>query len=595
MKAIYQPLPFMKKMLPALGLALCAALPSACSDSEELTTPPPTADEVSPNETFLTDGEVLFFCDFQDIEVSNRLFKAYDLSGLTPAANAKSVGFSPEKPWLLKLMDDLTSTNFYAGSHSWFDPAGTANAWLVSQRIDIPAEGYTLSWKSESGFVQLLDQLSVHISTTGPQPETDFTEPAIWETDAEPAGATDGILDGEWNEHSISLDRYAGQSIWIAFVNQSHNKGILCIDDVRVAFDAPYHLTNHTPRLSVDNLVGVKGELTAGNTPIVNPRVHYSADGQTVSTLRFDNVTLQPGQSLKFAFPDSIRLTRLGEYQSYRLWAGADSTERIGVKDSVGFAALLPQPHAVLEEGTGTWCGNCPLGTLAIDYLSERYGEQFIPIAVHNDDPMTVQAYNDALAFTAFPMGTVNRQRYSMPIHQRGENYSFEGDNTFLHDVEEELAKTPLWEPRIVQTQWSDNELYVQSETRFALHLNNRSFCIAYVLTENNVDQVNSPQSNYFYNYTNTFFGEYSKGGKYGQKYIVDYAFQDVARGIFPAFRGEKAPFPQTLQAGTAYSHELTIDLSRVELEDANELYVTMLLIDDADGCILNAHRVKAK
>ena len=77
----------------------------------------------------------------------------------------QNLGFAVGRSWLFKLMDDQTSVNFFAGSCSEFNPAGTANAWLVSCRIDIPAKGCKLTWKSESLNANKLDGLKVFIST----------------------------------------------------------------------------------------------------------------------------------------------------------------------------------------------------------------------------------------------------------------------------------------------------------------------------------------------------------------------------------------------------------------------------------------------
>ena len=584
------------------ALFACAGLLfslSSCSEDLEMETVsglrPEMEGKTSANEPFQTNGEVVFFCDFQNIEVSNSLFTMHDLSGQQLAKNASSVGFSKEKPWLLKLMDELVSTNFYAGSHSWFEPAGKANSWLVTTRIDIPAEGYTLQWKSESGYTELLDCLRIFISTQGDDPVKDFPETPVWESLEEPAGETSGILDGEWNDHSLSLDEYAGKSVWIAFVNQSDQKGILCIDDVKVVYSAPFELTNLTERITTDETVKVKGLLKAKEIAIDAFDVHYTTGDSVVRTIHYEDVNLQPGNSMEFTFDDPMPLTQKGSFQDFKVWMDVPGFNKVGFTDSVAVAALVPVQRAVVEEGTGTWCGNCPLGMLAIEHLHETFGDQVIAIAVHNDDAMTVDYYDRALGFNAYPMGTVNRHRYTYPASTTGNNYSFDGDNTFLHDVREILNGTAIWEPLITKAQLSDGTIEVESETRFALNLEAKEFCIAYVLTENDVTPEATVQSNYFYNYTHEFFGDFGKGGKYGKKYLTDFAFQEVARGIYPAFRGHLSGFPSVIEAGKAYPHSFSIDLSETTIEDETELYLTMLLIDNADGCILNAHQVKVE
>ena len=78
------------------------------------------------------------------------------------------------------------------------------------------------------------------------------------------------------------------------------------------------------------------------------------------------------------------------------------------------------QNKAVLvEEATGTWCPWCPRGAVFLDLMSKKYKNTYIGIAVHNNDPMAVQAY-DALirstpGFTGFPSVVINRTNVTDP------------------------------------------------------------------------------------------------------------------------------------------------------------------------------------
>jgi len=49
---------------------------------------------------------------------------------------------------------------------------------------------------------------------------------------------------------------------------------------------------------------------------------------------------------------------------------------------------LHPEKRVWIEEATGTWCGWCPRGDVHMSYLSKKYPEHFIGIAVHQNDPM---------------------------------------------------------------------------------------------------------------------------------------------------------------------------------------------------------------
>ena len=51
---------------------------------------------------------------------------------------------------------------------------------------------------------------------------------------------------------------------------------------------------------------------------------------------------------------------------------------------------LTTQHRPLIEEYTGTWCGWCPRGFTGMEMLRETFGEDFIGVAIHNQDPMAV-------------------------------------------------------------------------------------------------------------------------------------------------------------------------------------------------------------
>jgi hypothetical protein len=70
--------------------------------------------------------------------------------------------------------------------------------------------------------------------------------------------------------------------------------------------------------------------------------------------------------------------------------------------------------YVLIEEGTGTWCPWCVRGTVFMDRLSHAYEEYFIPVAVHNGDPMVVDEYDTFIGnwpdFGGYPNVVIARQ-----------------------------------------------------------------------------------------------------------------------------------------------------------------------------------------
>lgn len=537
---------------------------------------------------FVEGDKDLFLCDFQDVNKSYQLFSIYDLAGLQPSSFMRSLGFAVSKPWLFKLMDEQTSINYFAGSCSEFEPAGRANAWLVTKRIDIPAKNCLLSWKSESLNASKLDGLKIFISTVGGNPETDFPETPVWESEAESAGASD-MLDGEWNEHQISLDEYAGKSIWIAFVNQTNNGQLLCLDDVRVFFDGNYSVESSLPRLSVGENIAVKGRLIAKKTAVNAYTICCrSVDGKVLSQT-FSGLNLQPGDSHEFTLDSPMALGEKGVYMPYQLWAEVEGDQSIGLTDSVAHVSFIPTRRVVLEEGTGTWCGWCPQGILAIENLHNLFGDRVIPIAVHNRDAMTVEAYDSGLSFPGFPMGVVNRQYACYPMRQVDNNYSFEGSGTFLEAVECALNELQTVETTLESAVLEEGKLRLNSATRFAIAPAEANYNLVYVLVENDVTKVKAYQANNLATSTLPIFGEFARGGKYGQTNIVNMPFEDVARAIYPDFGGAADCLPLQPKVDEVYEHGVEMDLADVAIEDSTSLVAVVMLLDAKTGFVVAA------
>ena len=156
----------------------------------------------------------------------------YDVDQLTPSSFMKSIGFAVDNPWIL-IRDSNTSKDMFIGSTSQYTPAGQANDWMVLPAVEVRYENMMLAWKSQAFMANQRDGLKIFISTKGNQPSDFPTEPA-WEIAEEEIGATEDYFEGEFISHELSLSQYVGKTIYIAFVNQSYNKSIIAVDDIKV-------------------------------------------------------------------------------------------------------------------------------------------------------------------------------------------------------------------------------------------------------------------------------------------------------------------------------------------------------------------------
>lgn len=85
--------------------------------------------------------------------------------------------------------------------------------------------------------------------------------------------------------------------------------------------------------------------------------------------------------------------------------------------------------------------------------------------------------------------------------------------------------------------------------------------------------------------------GEFGKVGKYGQENIVGLPYYDVARGIYPEFKGKDSGLPATIEPNKAYDISYTISLDDASYSSTDNLYVTVVVLDASTGYAVNAVR----
>lgn len=165
--------------------------------------------------TLLSAQEVVFFEDFGGGIPTD--FTLIDVDGLTPA---DPVSFISEA-WVADADEEGDSI---AISTSWYDPAGTADDWLITPQISVPATGeFVLQWNARSFDPSFRDGYQVLISV-GAAEIPDFTD-VVFSVDQEIAS---------WTTRSVSLQDYSGQDIFIAFRNNSSDQFLLAVDDISV-------------------------------------------------------------------------------------------------------------------------------------------------------------------------------------------------------------------------------------------------------------------------------------------------------------------------------------------------------------------------
>lgn len=491
--------------------------------------------------------------------------------------------------------------NKLMGSASTFTTPGKANDWMVTPQIKIYGTGAKLAWKAMAASNIKRDGYKVYVSTKGYAMEDFETEP-IFSIDAE--------VGGTLQSHEVSLDKYAGQTIYIAFVNDSYDKYVLCVDDIvvsgpeatdaqdRASFEVTTPLMTDTGKAQMS--VNVKN-LKAPALDAV--KVCYRVNDQVFSQ-DFTGLNLNQGQTAALTVEQTVDVP-LNTTCTYDIWVEVDGDPALSVRDSIRGTYFVSNRRTLIEEGTGTWCGNCPGGALALEYMEKNYPDKVVSIAVHNDDPMEIAAYNDFCQYPAFPMMLVDRKYLGLPAElDEDYNYSFlvpgSGVEYFFQLAQRFIADAEL-SGTATLTDANKNRLEIKVESRFINDCKSSGYDIALILLEDSVtapDGSMYPQSNYYASTKYTFVGKkdtiLNSGGWGELPGTVRMKYDHVARaaynGSFNGY-GNNSQLPATIEGGKIYTSQFTWDIPEGTVNHMENCSVVALMTD-ATGYIVNCYKM---
>jgi len=512
-------------------------------------------------------------------------FTLYDNDQNEPSSDMKKLGFAVGKPWIATKVDK--DSNSVACSTSWYKKAGTSDDWMVTPAITIGSEKAVLSWRAKTRDKDYRDGYKVYVSTKGA---------AIADFDTSAPLFSVGSESYEWAEHLLSLADYNGKTVWIAFVNDSRDKSALYVDDLFVGVPSALGFTTSLSRvIPKQGEVTVEGEVFATGTTAVNGyTIGYDIDGQRFEQ-QFTN-TLQPGDTATYQLSQPFNIA-LGETVGYSTWAKS-GTDSVGIS---GRATSMLR-RIVAEEITGTWCGYCVRGIVAMQKARAQFPDNFIGIAVHNStaswpDSMAVgvEGYLDTLmsktGMSGFPHAVVNR------------NAMYSIDPAYIPYYTENILKMDYYDGvRLDEAILNDEtgQISAKATAFFARDYASSDFRFVYVLIENNVHRTHAEsgvgaketngydQNNY---YAGNAMGE--MGGFENKPSTVDAGdmwYQDVARAIAPCYGGVAGSVPSEISEGDEAENAITFALPENILKKEN-LELAVLLLDK-NGNIANADKL---
>ncbi len=194
--------------------------------------------------SFCQAQETIYEMNFDDFDSYNEIqdgiyefpdgWVQYDVDGLnlnedqlTQYFPEPNVGFSLIESTKL---DESDISGGVAIAGSFFETTATPKAddWLCSPGIEIPTSGLVLTWESKSQDAEFKESFEVYITTAG---NDEATLTSLTTEDR-----VKNIINEKevWTKHSVNLNDYAGETIYIAFHLYSTDKFLLLIDDIQI-------------------------------------------------------------------------------------------------------------------------------------------------------------------------------------------------------------------------------------------------------------------------------------------------------------------------------------------------------------------------
>lgn len=316
-------------------------------------------------------------------------------------------------------------------SNSEYENRQKSDTWFITPEFEVTLDTEMLSFLAcvigIDNTVQ--NNISVYVSDNGGVEKDDFK--LLKSTTMQ--GSIDGIYFFETQQKRIDLTGYKGKKIHLALVNEGNTQGIMGFGNIQVS---SWYAGDYPDPASFEQIIMGAGTETSFNmklgisTPVTTTR--YDVEFETSSGFKYSateraqlrlasvtNITINiPGLVLNQSV-ENFKLTVTPQF---------DGAVPFVLTGSYVTADRIYNQVALMEEATGTWCGWCPYGAIALEYYSDKYpvegdGNKVITVALHDGDSMQINTniseYNEAFKYywniESYPNLLFNRSVLEIP------------------------------------------------------------------------------------------------------------------------------------------------------------------------------------
>lgn len=306
-------------------------------------------------------------------------------------------------------------------------------------------------------------------------------------------------------------------------------------------------------------------------------------DGTDSYTHTF-TAAIPSGGSHSFTHPDQVKVAAGSTANitvTVEVAGDEDLTNNSLDGESEGFI-FVPSKAVVGEEATGTWCGWCPRGHVFMEYMEDTYGDEWIGIAVHNSDPMTITEYDNWMGgkIGGYPSGLVNRDAV--------EADPTEFEARFLEEIQDfgyaNIQVMPLID--------SDDKVTIKVRMHFATEMSANLRLVLMIVEDGLTGTTSSWNQTNYYSFQSQNIALSGAGHNWQTEPnpvpAADMVYNDVARELLNGVNGDDDMFTAAVSENDIIRHELEIAQWDADFNKDNSRIVAMLIDENTDK-IINA------
>jgi hypothetical protein len=521
--------------------------------------------------SFISNGQVLYQQDF-----SNGKEDMITIDNDKKVAETDVAAFA--ESWTVT--DSRSIGNPAAINNSWYKPVGKADDWLITPIISGIDAKTVLIWKARAIDAQFPNGYRVLVSANGGDKIADFKDVIQTVSRENPDLTTRAII----------LDKYAGMDIRIAFHDNSNDMFLLLLDDIIVT-----KLVDRDAKINgvISSSYALNGSDVEvfyqfennGFDKITSIELEFN-DGTTTKTEKIESLDIAFGETYEGIYTYKVvnnNKTNINvKVKSVNNSSDLDDTNNLGSTSFNGVSKLIGK-KLVAEEATGTWCVWCPRGAVFMEKMAKDFPDDFIGIAVHNQDPMAVTAYDNGLGdipgFSGYPSVVVNRQNVIDPDQMP--DYMTEITKREVAPIELNINQTKV-----------GRKITVEGDIEFFTNVEDADFGVVVVIVEDGVKGTAAG-----YNQANAYAGGQA-GPMGGYESLANpvpasqMTYNEVGRAIPFGFNGKKDIIPTSVKVGDVFL--FSVDYTSPSIQKIDNLHSVIFVVDNKTGEIINGAKTKS-